>query len=255
MLRPERRRRRDYKFCFFGREFEKRSGDPLEAEKAVMYEQVIQFLSANDMKAYPLVEPGKWLWPGLMEGIRRSAFCVFEVCSKNPNAHIELGIALAQNQQVALLISEKDESQAALPVDLAGLIQVRYSKAEKIADQLDKLIPKEWYSVERRLDGLLRVATRLDRFYLEQLLRLDFKKSLLLAYLVGLGEQQHGYGSSNMAVAEFLFRYDELLQVDGSVPSDDLPFSPPTPPEFDKQRINLDPNYRDFVATRLGLRL
>jgi hypothetical protein len=158
MLKPERRRRKDYRFCFLGRDFEKSNGGPLEAEKTAMYQQVEQFLCTKEMKVYPKVEPGKWLWPGLIEGIRRSAFCVFEVWSKNHNTHIELGFALAECLPVALLICDKDNARDVLPADLAGLIQVRYSKIDEIAGQLDKLIPNEWYSVERRLRYRLAVA-------------------------------------------------------------------------------------------------
>lgn len=251
MLSPKNRVLKSYKYCFYGREFE---------ENPKLDEAVRRFLDVHDMEFHPDVPPGEWLWPGLTRAMSRSAFCIFETVTRNRNAHIELGYALAKRLRVALLIktgSEKNRDITKnLPSDLTGLIQVRYETEDEVADSLEEFVPKEWWSVESRLGPVLRQASASDKAYFWWLLAADtveFDDLMVKA-------KQCVPGSSRTKLASFLRQFDEALVIEGLTPPEDLPCGS-TAWEIDvrqaviHQKIRVDPDYRDWVAKTLGLEL
>jgi len=80
-LKPQRRRLKDYNWCFYGHQFKEENKNPLE------YGILQDFLKTRYMEIVPFVEPGRWLWTKLIENMERSAFCVFETNSGNRNVH------------------------------------------------------------------------------------------------------------------------------------------------------------------------
>jgi len=77
-----------------------------------------------------------------------------------------------------------------------------------------------------------------------------------------VGPNQLGVkGSSNNSAAEFLARFDEVLEIlDLMPPQDDGgewydAWNPPSPPEFARQRVRVYNNYREWLAKALGIKL
>lgn len=254
MLSPKNRVLKSYKYCFYGREFEKNP----ELDEAVR-----RFLCQHGMEFHPDVPPGEWLWPGLTRAMSRSAFCIFETVTKNRNTHIELGYALAKRLRVALLIekgSEKNKDITKnLPSDLTGLIQVRYKTEDEVADRLEEFVPKEWWSVESRLGPVLRQASASDKAYFWWLLQVPPDDTVEFDDLVDKA-QQCVPGSSRKKLASFLRQFDEALIIEGLTPPEDL-LCGSTAWEIDvrqaiiHQKIRVDPDYREWVAKTLELEL
>ena len=254
MLSPKNRVLKSYKYCFYGREFEKNPN---------LDEAVKKFLDPHGMEFHPDVPPGEWLWPGLTRAMSRSAFCIFETVTRNRNAHIELGYALAKGLCVALLIEKGSEKNRDItknpPSDLTGLIQVRYETEDEVADRLKEFVPKEWWSVESRLGLLLRRASASDKAYFWWLLQarpdhtVEFDDLRVKAH-------ERVPGSSREKLASFLRQFDEALVIEGLTPPEDLPcgsteWEIDVRPDVIHQEIRVDPDYREWVAKKLGLKL
>jgi hypothetical protein len=174
----------------------------------------------------------------------RSAFCIFETVTKNTNAHIELGYALAKRLHVALLIEKGSKKNSDitknLPSDLTGLIQVRYETEDEVAESLKKLVPKKWWSVECRLRPHLQRASALDRAYFWWLLQVPPNKTVEFDSLM-VNATQCVPGSSRPKLASFLREFDEALVIEG------------LDEDVIHQRIRVDPDYREWVAKTLGI--
>jgi hypothetical protein len=237
-LKPKSRTWKDYQYCFYGHEFKKEKVGDEENEK--IKEALSLFLKYYEMKICPLVEAGDWLWPELVEGMERSAFCVFETKSQNRNVHIELGYALAKNLNVILLVPDNDEKpddyREYLPSDLAGLVQIRYKRHEELGKKFEKEIPKRYVSVKDRLRISFQSVTDIDCAYFQILLRANTK--IKFSELVGIAGIRNS-ASSNTYLAAFLRKYDEVL----------VPYSKC---ELDSARLRIDEEYKKWICQRLG---
>jgi hypothetical protein len=237
MLSPKNRMLKSYKYCFYGREFETNPN---------LDEAVSRFLNRHGMEFYPKVPPGEWLWPQLIRAMSRSAFCIFETVTGNRNAHIELGYALAKKLHIALLILIKEGSEENeditknLPSDLAGLILVPYETEDEVAEELEKKVPEEWWSVKCRLRPHLQRASALDRAYFWWLLQVPPNKTVEFDSLM-VNATQCVPGSSRPKLASFLREFDEALVIEG------------LDEDVIHQRIRVDPDYRKWVAKTLGI--
>lgn len=251
MLSPKNRVLKSYKYCFYGREFER---------KLNLDEAVKKFLDPHGMEFHPPVPPGEWLWPRLTLAMSRSAFCIFETVTGNRNAHIELGYALAKRLHVALLIEKGSKKNSDitknLPSDLAGLILVPYETEDEVAESLKKLVPKKWWSVECRLGSRLRQASASDKAYFTWLLQLPPNGTVEFD---GLADGARLYfDSSRSKLALFVRQFDEALIIEGLTPPEEFPCGS-TEWEVDvyqaviHQKIRVDPDYRDWVAKALGI--
>jgi len=251
MLEPKTRHLRDYKRCFYGCRFE---------EEPELRLKLKEFLGKKNMEFHPLVKPGTQSWPEMTVAMNRSAFCVFETATKSPHVHVEIGYALARQLNVLLLL-DKDRPDT-LPANLGGAVRIQYDKKNLnilVAQQLDnpKFIPRDWFSVEDRLLMLLKSATPLDRKYFRLLvLSPDPAQYYSVGTLVGSAGQALR-GSSNLIVADFLRRFDELIEYKEfeQRKPDDLLNIPATPTLFDAQEVRLDKDYRAFLAAELNIPL
>ena len=235
MLLPKNKRLKDYKFCFYGHEF-KKNGNEIKEE----FKKLEEFLKTQNMEIAPLVEPGKWLWSGLIKRMSRSAFCIFETQSQNRNVHIELGYALAKGLNVILIIPEdkKNGYQEYLPSDLAGLLQIRYTNPDELAPKLEKEIPARYYSVEERLSIDLQNISITEKIYFQIILE---RKTISFSELVAKAHTKAIISSDNIYLANFIRKYDEALMIDRT-------------DHLDRYNISIDPDYKEFICRKLGLK-
>lgn len=206
-MKPRKTLLHDNHLVFYGHEF---------GSKVDLREGIERFLNRKQMEICSEVSPGEWLWHDLVRQMTRSAFCLFETVTRNPNAHIELGYALASNLRIVLLIRKKSGSDMEilehLPSDLAGLVQVRYSDSSEIEEKLESYIPRHWLSVTERLKTILQGRTSLDCAYLSCLLRLPPTHEMNFSGLVSEAKF-YTADSSNGSLVRFLKCYDEFVEV------------------------------------------
>ncbi len=207
IMEPKKSLLKDNHLAFYGHKF---------GSQKVLRQGIESFLRGKQMKICSEVSLGEWLWHDLVRQMTRSAFCLFETVTRNQNAHIELGYALALNLRIVLLIKAKSVSYMKilehLPSDLAGLVQVRYSHPREIEEKLASNIPSHWFSVTERLETILELRTSLDSAYLRCLLRLPPNNEMKFSGLVSEAKF-YAAESSNGSLVRFLKHYDELVEV------------------------------------------
>ena len=233
MLSPKKKRLKDYHFCFFGHEFKQQKDLSRNEVRGALED----FLKSKKMQIGPFVESGKWLWSGLIKGMLRSAFCVFETETGNRNVHIELGYALAIGLNVILIIPDKNGGyQKYLPSDLSDLIQMRYKDIEDLKSQLRTEIPKRYYSVEERLSLILQNASPTERTYFNVILE---KKEVKFSDLAAWVRAKAMLLSENLSLADFFRKYDEVLEIKEEN-------------QLEGCLISVDKDYEDWICKQLG---
>lgn len=251
IMKPRKALLHDNHLAFYGHEF----GSEVDLRKGIE-----RFLGRRQMEICSEVPLGEWLWHDLVRQMTRSAFCLFETVTRNPNVHIELGYALASNLRIALLIREKSgpdtEILQHLPSDLAGLVQVRYSDTGKIEEQLESCIPIHWFSVTERLEAILQRRTSLDYAYLRCLLRLPPTHEMNFSGLVSEAKF-YTAESSNGSLVRFLRSYDELTEVqsteaDRKEASESPRSGPDEVAKIDHFRIRIHEPYREWLCKAVG---
>ena len=185
---------------------------------------------------------------------------------RKQKCHIELGYALTKRLHTVVLVKSGTENDSDitkwLPSNLAGLVQVRFDNSQELPDKLQQKVPQEWFSVKKRLEEPLRLATDLDRAYFKALLWRDPKSPIKASNLVAAAEEFGVSGSSNNSVARFLSRYDEVLQFEDDTMAPQPitrkfydAWNPHSPATFEEQRIRLDCDYRDWLAKALAIKI
>jgi len=234
MLSPKKKRLKDYHFCFYGHEF----AGVNNLSRDEVHSALEEFLKSKSMEIAPFVESGKWLWSGLIERMRRSAFCVFETQTQNRNVHVELGYALANGLNVILIIPEKNEDyQKYLPSDLSGLMQIRYKDVEDLNLKLKIEIPKRYYSVEERLSINLQNIFPAEKTYFKIVIE---KKEVKFSDLAAQVRTRAMVLSDNLSLSDFIRKYDEILEIREDNQLEDC-------------IISIDKDYMEWIREKLGL--
>lgn len=94
-----------------------------------------------DLKYTPVdITPGNILIEGLKSLIKASEICIFEASDLNNNVFIELGLALAFDKPIIILVKSSALDKIKLPADIAGMVYLEYPDIGKLKAKLSKVL-------------------------------------------------------------------------------------------------------------------
>lgn len=94
-----------------------------------------------DLKYTPVdITPGNIMIEGLKSLINASDICIFEASDRNNNVFIELGLALAFDKPIIILLNTSALEDIKLPSDISGIVVLKYSDMGKLKAKLSKIL-------------------------------------------------------------------------------------------------------------------
>lgn len=93
--------------------------------------------------------------------IRGSDFSLFDISAWNPNVTLELGIALATNENWYICFNPSKTNVNEVPSDIRGIDRIQYSSFSDLEDRLSVLL-EQWYSrsTRRSVEDFVESAQR-----------------------------------------------------------------------------------------------
>lgn len=94
-----------------------------------------------ELKYNPIdITPGKIIIEELKSLINGSDICIFEASDLNNNVFIELGLALAYEKPIIILVNSSVPNKIKLPSDISGIVYVSYPDMGKLKAKLSRLL-------------------------------------------------------------------------------------------------------------------